>query len=127
MGYTIKYSIIALIWFSLFPVLLISIVGDSPNPNVMENTIIWIGGLSFFFYLWARNDQNVYGDPKNSIIWFSLGWFILPILIVIPYLFLSRGKKLGIRATFKYLLLCLSIFIGTGIILNIVNYINRYV
>ena len=124
MYYTTKYSIYSFLWFSLFPVLTF-MSGKIGDEYVATNSLFWVGGLCLIFYFWASLDSKIFNISKNTVNWFTAGWILLPIIIVIPYLYVSRGRYNGTIATIKYICLCILFFFGTGIVLKVYDFFTN--
>lgn len=71
-------------------------------------SLVWGIGLVAIFASWALRDAPVHGKSRNVALAFTAAWFLVFVLAVFPYLFVTRGAKAGSVAALKFVSLCLA-------------------
>ncbi len=124
MSYTIKYAYSAAAWFILVPSIAITMFSQEMPLDSLSVSVLWVGGLCVFFYLWASRDAMIYQVTKRSVMWFSAASIAIPIVVVIPYLYFSRGLSRGSIAAVKYLIFCVACWSGLALIVMVSNFVT---
>jgi hypothetical protein len=113
MTHTTRHVAFAIGWFILFPfaVMPLFISGGIPSSNAPLVSALWGLGLVACFASWALVDAPAHGASRNIALGFTAAWFLVFVFAVFPYLFATRGKKVGALASLKFLSLCLACLI----------------
>jgi predicted membrane channel-forming protein YqfA (hemolysin III family) len=114
-----RYLLFGAGWFFSVPLLAVPVFAVSAfDGNVAVSTLVsavWTLGLVGIFWVWASKDAVTLGKSKNVARWFTAAWFVLLVIAVFPYLFVTRGFKNGLVASLQfacYLLACGIVFVG---------------
>lgn len=109
---TTRHILFATCWFLLFPLAAIPLVVGGGIPNATGVSMAWGLGLVACFASWAWNDAPAHGTSRKAALGFTVAWFLVFALAVIPYLFFTRGAKAGTVAALKFLSLCVACLIA---------------
>ena len=111
MNNTSRHIVAALGWLVGLPLLALPLFASGSLPSSPLHatvvSLIWGVGVVVIFASWALRDAPAHGKSRNVALAFTAAWFLVFVLAVFPYLFVTRGAKGGVVAALKFICLCL--------------------
>jgi hypothetical protein len=112
MTHTQKHLRLAAVWLCGWPAILIPRFSFEVFPAAEFQSkllsIVWGFGLVATFASWSFRDAPAHGKSVYLAARLTAAWFLLFFLAAVPYLFATRGAKLGFVASLRYLAFCAS-------------------
>jgi hypothetical protein len=108
MNHTRRTLAMAAVWLFGAPLLLVPLlISSSAAPQLsIVASAVWALGLIGLFAWWSMRDAPEHGKSKNTALIFTAAWFLVFFLAVFPYLFVTRGAKMGSVAALKFFSFC---------------------
>lgn len=111
MSNTARHVAAAAGWMFGLPLLAVVLFASGVLPRSSFHStvvsIVWGLRLVTIFASWALRDAPAHGRSQVVALAFTAAWFLVFVLAVIPYLFVTRGARDGLIATLKFICLCL--------------------
>ena len=109
---TSRHIAVAIAWLFGLPALALALLVSGALPSSQFHStavsVAWGIGLVGIFASWALRDAPAHGKSRNVALGFTAAWFLVFVLAVFPYLFVTRGAKGGLVASIKFVSLCLA-------------------
>jgi predicted membrane channel-forming protein YqfA (hemolysin III family) len=114
MSHTHRTLLIAATWLFAAPLLFLPLLMLTPSEWRLSivASVLWGLGFIGLFARWSMRDSAEHGKSKNTALFFTLAWFLVFFLAVFPYLFVTRGAKLGLLAALQFFSYCTVCGIG---------------
>ncbi|RJP64805.1 MAG: hypothetical protein C4535_16485 [Comamonadaceae bacterium] len=116
MTYTHRHIIAGVSWFFGLPAVGISLLFSGLLPvdqsvGAATISLLWGAGLLGVFGSWAWQDAPQHGKSRYVALSFTMGWILLPFLVVFPYLLLTRGVKEGFASSLQWFCVVIGVLI----------------
>lgn len=116
MSHTQRHVALGVAWFFGYPLLVIALILLGAIPFSEFHGVVlsatWGIGLASVFGVWSFADAPQYGKPILVAAVFTVAWFVVFVLAVFPYLFVTRGAKLGLLASLRFIGLVVACLVG---------------
>lgn len=131
MSHTHRHVVLGVAWFFGYPLVVIALIllGAVPLSEFhgLLLSVVWGLGLVSVFGLWSFLDAPRHGKSVLVAAVFTAAWFLVFVLAVFPYLFVTRGARLGLLASLRFLGLLLVCSVGWVGLLLLVGGIQQLV
>jgi hypothetical protein len=111
MNHTLRHVLFGVAWLFGLPLIAVPLFLSGALPSSpLHSAFIsaaWGLGLVAVFGSWALRDAPEHGKSKSVALGFTASWFLLFVVAVVPYLFVTRGARDGALASLKFVSLCL--------------------
>lgn len=102
-GWLFGVPVTAIIAFS------VGLIPEGSPASSAVVSVLWALGLLALFASWAIRDAPVHGKSRYVAATFTVLWLVIPVVVIFPYLFTTRGAKEGLLASLKLASLLLAL------------------